>query len=133
MTQSMFSMPEDIRAELEEHLDALTVATTQRADEFLRTVDEERDRTNSAQETLTDAEIERRDLVNAISQLSADMALLPVKFLETNREALLRNGPDLIFLVADMLSMSAEGMQRAVMTYQGNVYSALNRDQDNES
>lgn len=129
---SMFEIPEEDMQKLTTMLDEMIADMEERADLFLKQVDKERDSLNAVEEQLTPEEVERRDLATGLSQMSADFALVPLRFLKTNRDALLRNGPDMIYLVVDMVMNSQEGVQAAVQEYQAQVNAALGRADEQE-
>lgn len=129
--ESMFDLPEEEKKHVVELIDTMIADMQARADEFLTEVDEARDQINAVADQLSPAEVERRDLVTGVGQMSAEYALVPLRFLKQHREALLRNGPDLIFLLRDIIVNGQEGTRAAVETYQANIDAAA-RAQDEE-
>lgn len=129
-TESMFDLPPEELAHVTMMLDGMIADMEARTDEFLKEVDVARDTLNAVAGELTPAEIERRDLTTALGQMSAEYALVPLKFMKNNREALLRNGPDLIFLIRDIVVSGQEATAEAVEEYQRNVQQALDSKGD---
>lgn len=126
--ESMFDIPEEERAKLAVVIDEMIADMDVRSEEFMRDLDAQRDRLNAISDQLTPAEVERRDLANGISQMSVDFALVPHQFLKNNRDALLRNGPDLIYLIAQMVMNSQIAVGEAVNEYQRGIQDALDSD-----
>lgn len=118
---SMFDVPQQMRDDLASMVDRMIGDMEERANDFLKQIDEQRDTLNMVADQLTPAELERRDLVNGLGQMSADYALVPLKFVKTNREALLRNGPDLIYLIVDIVMGCQEAVKTAVEQYEKGV------------
>ena len=133
-TESMFDLPPEELAHVTQMLDGMIADMEARTDEFLQEVDTARDALNAVAGNMTAAEVERRDLTTALGQMSAEYALVPLKFMKVNREALLRNGPDLIFLIRDIVVGGQEAVARAVEEYQENVQQALDsKDAEDKS
>lgn len=132
-TESMFDIPQEDRAKLEATVDEMIADMDTRSEEFMKELDQTRDALNAISDQLTPAEIERRDLANGLSQMSVEFALVPHLFLKQNRDALLRNGPDLIVLIANMVANSQAGLAAAVLEYQGGIQDALDSEKgDNQ-
>jgi hypothetical protein len=126
--ESMFDIPEEERTKLAAVIDEMIADMDTRSDEFMKALDAQRDRLNALSDQLTPAEMERRDLANGISQMSVEFALVPHQFLKANRDALLRNGPDLVYLIVNMVMNSQAAVGAAVDEYQRDIQDALNSD-----